>query len=97
MTKRELVDEVVRRCRRGGVRLPRAVAKPIIDMALSVIAEVVCTGEPVELAGFGSFDTVTRRPKKGHDFRTGETIDLPAKEVVVFRTYRGFHATRDQG
>lgn len=97
MTKRELVDEVVRRCRRGGVRLPRAVAKPIIDMALSVIAEVVCTGEPIELAGFGSFGIVVRRAKKGHDFKTGKTIDLPPKEVVVFKPYRGFHASQDDG
>ena len=97
MTKRELVDAVVRRCRRGGVRLPRAVAKPIIDMALSVIAEVVCTGEAVELAGFGKFTVTTRKAKKGYDFTTGKTIDLPPKEVVVFSPYRGFRATRDQG
>tara|TARA_Y100000310_G_scaffold11606_1_gene12129 strand:- start:561 stop:761 length:201 start_codon:yes stop_codon:yes gene_type:complete len=66
-------------------------------MALSVIAEVVCTGEAVELAGFGKFTTTTRKAKKGYDFPTGRTIDIPPKQVVAFTPYRGFRGSHDEG
>jgi len=96
MTKIELIHEVVRRCRAKKIRLPHGVARPIIEMALEVIVDIVSTGEPVELMNFGKFSMEVRAPKKGYDFKAGVTVDLPEAQVVVFTPYRRFrNAVRD--
>lgn len=38
------------------------------------------------IAGFGSFKKVTKAPRKARNPRTGETVDVPAKTVITFKS-----------
>lgn len=43
-------------------------------------------GEAV-LPGFGRMKLETRAPRKGHNPKTGEPINIPAKKVVKFKAF----------
>jgi len=48
--------------------------------------EALARGEKVELRGFGNFRLKTRQARKARNPKTGETVDVPEKRVVYFRT-----------
>lgn len=90
MKKSELVSEVCRRFRMARVPYSRTIVAAALDFALQIITETVNEGEPVSLHGFGRFDIVVRRAKKGYDFKAGKTIELPPRRKVVFKPSRRF-------
>jgi nucleoid DNA-binding protein len=49
-------------------------------------------GERVHIVGFGTLEIVTRRPRRGRNPATGETIELPAKRALVFRPSRAMRS-----
>ncbi|HDH02272.1 MAG TPA: integration host factor subunit beta, partial [Nitrospirae bacterium] len=40
----------------------------------------------VELRGFGNFRIKTRNPRKARNPKTGQSVEVPGKKVVYFRT-----------
>ena len=50
----------------------------------------LCKGEGVALKEFGTFGTVHRAQKKGHNPATGESITIPAKDTVTFKVSKKF-------
>ena len=49
------------------------------------IAEVLKTGEKIQIAGFGTFSLKTKAAKEGRNPLTNEKIFVEAKEVPVFK------------
>ena len=47
------------------------------------------TGEKVALVGFGTFQVMERKARRGRNPQTGETVQIPAKKVPRFRPGRG--------
>ncbi len=80
MNKAELVDEVVNRA-----RLTKKTSREAIDAMTSVIADALSREEKVTLVGFGTFQVVERKARRGRNPRTGETIQIPAKKVPRFK------------
>ena len=62
-----------------------AEVKPIIDAALTIIAEQLKAGEPVTLLGFGRFEVRTHAECMRRNPRTGEEVEVPAKKVPAFK------------
>ena len=54
---------------------------------LETVAEVLAEGDSVELHGFGKFEVVERNARKGRNPKTGEEIDIPAKNAVKFTAF----------
>lgn len=80
MTKKEIVLKIAEQTKIKQVDIRRVVQK-----ALDEIVAALARGERVELRNFGIFKIKTRRGRTGRNPRTGETVPVPAKKVVVFK------------
>lgn len=57
----------------------------VLSATLETIQEALEEGEPVDLYGFGKFETKERAARKGRNPATGESIDIAAKNAVTFK------------
>jgi len=55
----------------------------VVDVFFDEIAKRLADGGRVELRGFGAFSTRERDARKGRNPRTGETVEVPGKEMRV--------------
>ena len=79
MIKRELVRKLSKK-----VEMPQKEVMKIVDTLCEIVSDELTKGENVKMNGFGSFRRSTRAPKKGRNPLTGEQIEIPATNVVVF-------------
>lgn len=79
MNRTELVAQVA--IRSGA---SQAVVSKVIGETLDAIAESIASGDKVTLVGFGSFERKLRKGRKGVNPKTGEAVEIPAKNVPVF-------------
>ena len=80
MTKAELAERAADR-----VHLTKTQAEAAVNILLACITEALGEGDKVELRGFGSFRTRSRRARQGRNPRTGAAVHVPAKTVPFFR------------
>lgn len=59
-----------------------------LNRVLTKMADAMEKGERVTLAGFGSFRVVEKAEQKGRNPRTGQSLIVPAHNVVKFRPAR---------
>ena len=59
--------------------------KKIVQKTFDVIVDSLMRSEKVELRNFGVFKIKERRARSGRNPRTGETVPVPARKVVVFK------------
>lgn len=83
MTKADLV---ARMAAASGVS--KVAADKALQGCLAGIRTSLRRGEAVTLVGFGTFAVARRRPRKGRDPRTGQTITIAAARVPRFRPSR---------
>lgn len=57
----------------------------VVDLFFDEIAGRLAEGGRVELRGFGAFSTRERKARAGRNPRTGESVDVPAKNVPYFK------------
>jgi len=80
MTKKEIVTKISDR-----MDLKQVKAKKIIQMVFDGIVESLSRGETVELRNFGVFKVKSRKPRIGRNPKTGESVKISGKKVVVFK------------
>ena len=59
--------------------------KKIVQLTFDVVIEALERGEKIELRNFGVFKLKTRRSRLGRNPRTGESVPVPSRRVVVFK------------
>ena len=59
--------------------------KPIIDAAITIIAEKLSAGESIAIPGFGTFEVRERAATTARNPRTGEEVEVAEKKVPAFR------------
>ncbi|MGL4208688.1 MAG: HU family DNA-binding protein, partial [Candidatus Adiutrix sp.] len=59
--------------------------KVLTTLVDTVTSEIKSTGN-ITLSGLGSFNLVRREPRKGHNPKTMEPMDIPASNTVKFKT-----------
>ena len=64
--------------------------RKVIKAFIEEFKLALCKGEGVALKEFGTFRTVHRAQKKGHNPATGESITIPAQDTVTFRISKKF-------
>ena len=79
MTKSELIDRVAER-----VQLPKYQTEMVVTLVLQCMMDALRAGDKVELRGFGSFRLRRRHPRVGRNPKTGDTVQIPAKQVPWF-------------
>ena len=80
MNKAELIEEVA-----GKVGLTKKDANNVVDAITSAITDSLARNERVALVGFGTFQVMKRKARRGRNPQTGEEIQIPAKKVPKFR------------
>jgi nucleoid DNA-binding protein len=81
VTKMDLAQVVYRR--HGGIS--RKESAGIIDLLLDRIKRELREVGRVQVSGFGCFQVVERKARKGRNPKTGATIEIDEKRAVVFR------------
>jgi len=88
MNKSELVDELA-----NSTGMTKADAARAIDALFSpdggVIAKALKKGKRVQVTGFGTFESKSRKARTGRNPRTGETIKIAASKTPGFRAGKG--------
>lgn len=87
MTKAEFTAEVARR-----LDVTKKEAVCICGQVFDTLIEAVACKGGACWPCFGKFERVERAARKGHNPRTGETIDIPAKNAVAFAPASDFRA-----
>jgi nucleoid DNA-binding protein len=62
-------------------------AGEIVDTVITSILEGLDTDGEVTLRGFGSLQVVNAAPRTGRNIKTGESISIPARNRVKFKSY----------
>jgi len=58
----------------------------IVNTIFDEITDALSKGNRVELRGFGAFSVRSRSSRTGRNPKTGEPVDVPAKNVPYFKT-----------
>src|SRR3954469_10580974 len=59
--------------------------KDIVQRTLDEITRTLVAEGRIELRNFGVFEIKRHAPRKARNPRTGEKVDIPAKNVVTFK------------
>ncbi len=81
MTRSEFIARLAARA----PRLTNKGAGVSVFLILDLITNALTRGDRVEIHGFGSFASHRRKPRKGRNPKSGETVDIPAKYVLYFK------------
>lgn len=84
MNKAELVEEVA-----DQTGLTKRVSREAVDAIISAITDSLAREERVTLVGFGSFQVMERKARRGRNPQTGKELQIPAKKVPKFKAGRG--------
>ena len=79
MNKAELISEVS-----GEVGITKKETQNVLEAMTEVITHTLSKGEKVTLVGFGTFQIVNRKARRGVNPQTRETIQIPAKKRPKF-------------
>lgn len=80
MNKADLINKIAR-----DADMTKTAARVAVNSIINGISSALREGDKVTLVGFGSFDTLTRKARKGRDPRRGTIIRIPARRVPRFR------------
>lgn len=84
MNKAELIGSIADKS-----GLSKAEAGKALDAFVSSVSDALKGGDRISLVGFGSFSVDRRDARTGRNPRTGEEIQIAAKNVVKFKPGAG--------
>ncbi|MFQ5836085.1 MAG: HU family DNA-binding protein [bacterium] len=83
MNKAELVEEVA-----DQTGLTKKTSREAVDAITSAITDSLAREEKVTLVGFGTFQVMKRKARRGRNPQTGRELQIPAKKVPKFKAGR---------
>jgi len=84
MTKQDLIEMVAK-----GASISKTAAAAAVDAFIEGVMKGAKKGK-LTLVGFGSFEKVKRKARKGRNPQTGKEINIPAKNAVKFKPGKKF-------
>ena len=94
MTKADLVGQVADAV---GPSVTRRECGLMVDAFLDALKEALARGDGIELRRFGTFKVRHRKARTGRNPRTGETVEVPARDVPVFKPSRHLRSRVERG
>lgn len=82
MTKADLVEQVAEAIGPGITKKDCAL---VVDGFLNAVKHALGRGEGIEIRGFGTFKVRQRKARMARNPRTGEPVEVPARQVPVFK------------
>ena len=83
MTKKDLAKTIAQE-----MGLTQVQAKDLIQRVFEGITETLVNEGRIELRNFGVFEVKHRNARKARNPKTGERVDVPARQVVIFKPGR---------
>ena len=80
MTKKDIVLKIT-----DMTGIKQVDVKTIVQKTFDVIVDSLIRNEKVELRNFGVFKIKERKARFGRNPRTGESVPVPPRKVVVFK------------
>ncbi len=80
LTRADLAEAVF-----GKVGIPRNEAAELVEMVLKQIVYALERGESIKLSSFGSFGLRQKSERVGRNPKTGETVPITPRRVIVFK------------
>lgn len=80
--KREIVSDIMS----AGIGISKGEAEQAVNIVFSSIKARTEKGEHVQVRGFGTFEVVERKEKKGRNPQTGEDMMMAAFKKLVLTT-----------
>lgn len=93
MTKADLVEQVYEAIGPGVTKKDCAA---VVEAFLNAVKQALAKGEHIEIRGFGTFKVRDRKPRLARNPRTGESVQVPARQVPVFKPSRLFKEEVDE-
>jgi len=84
MNKAELIEEVA-----GKTGLTKKDVGVVLDAFIETVGDTLSKDEKVTLVGFGTFQVVQRKARRGRNPQTGKELQIPAKKVPKFVPGKG--------
>jgi DNA-binding protein HU-beta len=84
MNKNELINAIAEES-----GLVKADAGRALDATISIVTEILKSGESVSLIGFGTFSVKRREARTGRNPQTGQSINIAAANVPGFKAGKG--------
>ena len=81
MTKKDIVLKIA-----DATGIKQVDVKKIVQKTFDVIIDSLVQGDKVELRNFGVFKIKERRARFGRNPRTGQSVPVPPRKVVVFKS-----------
>jgi nucleoid DNA-binding protein len=88
VTKKEIVRDICERAKDEKLmkgNLTQLATKEIVQWTFEAIIETLVKEGRIELRNFGVFEVKQRKPRKARNPRTGDRVDVAAKNVVTFQ------------
>lgn len=88
MTKKEIVRQLCEKANKEKLlkgNLTQLATKEIVQWTFDAIIETLVSDGRIELRNFGVFEVKQRKPRKARNPRTGDRVDVAAKNVVTFQ------------
>ena len=79
MNKQELIAQVASKTRQS-----KSLCSNIIDTTFTLMAGSLKRGEKVQMVNFGSWKRLRRKARIGRNPKTGQQLNIPARNVVKF-------------
>lgn len=80
MTKKDIVLRIT-----DQTGIKQVDVKKIVQKTFDVVIESLIRNEKVELRNFGVFKIKERKARFGRNPRTGESVPVPPRKVVIFK------------
>lgn len=80
MTKKDIVLKIT-----DSTGIKQVDVKTIVQQTFDVIVESLMRNEKVELRNFGVFKIKERKARFGRNPRTGASVPVPPRKVVIFK------------
>jgi len=80
MTKAEIAEKI-----QDKTGLSKKESVDMLEAVLSLLKNTLETGEKIKIAGFGNFEVKQKRPRRGRNPQTGETITIEARRILSFK------------
>lgn len=80
MNKSQLIESMAHK-----MDVDKEVAENSLNAFIDTITEALQNGEKVNIIGFGTFELRDRKPRKGVNPRTGESVDIAASKMPALK------------
>ena len=82
MNKQDLINNLVSA---DPASLNKSHAEAVVNTVFAHIATALARGEKVRITGFGTFRRMTTKARTGRNPRTGEAVEIPARNRAKFK------------